>query len=140
MAGYALFFGSPSAIRTALALRQAIWRKGRSGWQVCGIPGVLYSDHGSDFTSRHLEQVAADLKIRLVNSTVGRPRGRGKIERFFEGVSQVLLPRLPGYAPAGAALKAELTPAELAAELERFLVEEYHNQTHTTTGFKPHDR
>jgi putative transposase len=140
VAGYALFFGGPSAIQTALALRQAIWRKGRSGWQVCGIPGVLYSDHGSDFTCRHLEQVAADLKIRLVNSGVGRPRGRGKIERFFEGVSQVLLPRLPGYAPAGAAPKAELTLAELAAELERFLVEEYHNQTHTTTGFKPHDR
>jgi putative transposase len=26
--------------------------------------------HGSDFTSRHLEQVAADLKIRLINSGV----------------------------------------------------------------------
>ena len=59
VAGYALFLGSPSAIQTALALHQAIWRKGRPGWQVCGIPGILYSDHGSDFTSRHLEQVAA---------------------------------------------------------------------------------
>ena len=101
VAGYALFFAAPSAIQTALALRQAIWRKGRPGWQVCGIPEVFYTDHGSDFTSRHLEQVAADLKIRLINSGVGRPRGRGKIERFFESVSQVLLPRLPGYAPAG---------------------------------------
>ena len=140
VAGYTLFFGSPSAIQTALALRQAIWRKGRPGWQVCGIPEVLYSDHGSDFTSRHLEQVAADLKIRLINSMVGRPRGRGKIERFFESVSQVLLPRLPGYAPAGADPNAELTLAELAAELERFLVDEYHNEPHTTTGFKPHER
>ena len=51
VAGYALSFSSPSAIQTALALRQAIWRKGRPGWQVCGIPGILYSDHGSDFTS-----------------------------------------------------------------------------------------
>lgn len=140
VAGYALFFGSPSAIQTALALRQAIWRKGRPGWQVCGIPDVLYTDHGSDFTSRHLEQVAADLKVRLINSGVGRPRGRGKIERFFESVSQVLLPRLPGYAPAGATLKAELSLAELATELERFLVEEYHEDPHTTTGFKPHER
>jgi putative transposase len=111
VAGYTLFFGSPSAIQTALALRQAIWRKGRPGWQVCGIPEVLYSDHGSDFTSHHLEQVAADLKIRLINSMVGRPRGRGKIERFFESVSQVLLPRLPGYAPAGADPNAGLTLA-----------------------------
>ena len=140
VAGYALFFGSPSAIQTALALRQAIWRKGRPGWQVGGIPGVLYSDHGSDFTSHHLEQVAVDLKIRLINSMVGRPRGRGKIERFFESVSQVLLPRLPGYAPAGASPSAGLTLAGLAAELERFLVDEYHNEPHTTTGFKPQER
>jgi len=140
VAGYALFFGSPSAIQTALALRQAIWRKGRPGWQVCGIPGILYSDHGSDFTSHHLEQVAADLKIRLINSMAGRPRGRGKIERFFESVSQVLLPRLPGYAPAGASPNAGLTLAGLAAELERFLVDEYHNEPHTTTGFKPQER
>ncbi len=140
VAGYALSFSAPSAIHTALALRQAIWRKGRPGWQVCGIPGILYSDHGSDFTSQHLEQVAADLKIRLVNSGVGRPRGRGKIERFFESVSQILLPRLPGYAPAGTAPNAELTLAEMIAELERFLVDEYHNEPHTTTGFKPHER
>ena len=40
----------------------------------------------------------------------------------------MLLPRLPGYAPAGAAPKAELTLAEMAAELERFLVDEYHNE------------
>jgi len=140
VAGYALSFSAPSAIQTALALRQAIWRKGRPGWQVCGIPGILYSDHGSDFTSHHFEQVAADLKIRLVNSMVGRPRGRGKIERFFESVSQILLPRLPGYAPAGIAPKAGLTLAEMIAELERFLVDEYHNEIHTTTGFKPHER
>jgi putative transposase len=84
--------------------------------------------------------VAADLKIRLINSMVGRPRGRGKIERFLESVSQVLLPRLPGYAPAGVDPNAELTLAGLAAELERFLIDEYHNEPHTTTGFKPHER
>ena len=78
VAGYALSFSAPSAIQTALALRQAIWRKGRPGWQVCGIPEVLYTDHGSDFTSRHLEQVAADLKIRLINSGVGGPAGGGR--------------------------------------------------------------
>jgi transposase InsO family protein len=31
---------------------------------VCGIPQVLYTDHGSDFTSRHIEQVCVDLKIQ----------------------------------------------------------------------------
>ena len=54
-------------------------RKAESHWHVCGIPETFYTDHGSDFTSRHLEQVAADLKIELRFSTVGQPRGRGGI-------------------------------------------------------------
>ena len=80
----------PSTIQTALALRQAICRKAQPGWHVCGIPQVLYSDHGSDFTSLHLEQVAADLKIRLIFSTVGKPRGRGKIAENRGGATSLL--------------------------------------------------
>jgi hypothetical protein len=52
-----LSFEALSAAQTALALRQAIWRKADPGWRVCGIPKILYSDNGSDFTSQHLEQV-----------------------------------------------------------------------------------
>jgi putative transposase len=52
VAGFCLSLAAPSSIQTALALRQAIWRKPQPGWHVCGIPQVLYSDHGSDFTSR----------------------------------------------------------------------------------------
>jgi putative transposase len=47
-----LFFEAPSAAQTALALRQAIWRKDDPRWHVCGIPDVLYTDNGSDFTSQ----------------------------------------------------------------------------------------
>jgi putative transposase len=92
VAGYAVNLGAPSAIQTALALRQAIWRKSEPGWHVCGIPATFYTDHGCDFTSQHLEQVAADLKIRLMFSGKGRPRGRGKIERYFETINQMCLP------------------------------------------------
>ena len=68
IAGYFLSFEEPSTLHTSLALRQAIWRKEDPRWIVCGIPDVLYTDNGSDFTSQHLEQVGADLKIRLVFS------------------------------------------------------------------------
>ena len=68
VAGYMVAFEAPSALHTALALRQAIWRKSEPTWQVCGIPGILYTDHGSDFTSQHLEQVCADLKIQAIFS------------------------------------------------------------------------
>ena len=66
--GYFLSFEDPCALHTCLALRQAIWRNEDSRWIVCSIPDVLYTDNGSDFTSQHLEQVGADLKIRLVFS------------------------------------------------------------------------
>jgi putative transposase len=65
--------------------------------------------------------VTADLKIRMIFAAVGRPRGRGKIERFFESLSQVFLSRLPGYAPSSAGSFAVLTLPELTQELERYL-------------------
>ena len=77
VAGYFLSFEDPSALHTSLALRQAIWRKEDPRWIVCGIPDVLYTDSRSDFTSQHLEQVSADLKIRRVFSIPGKPRGQG---------------------------------------------------------------
>jgi putative transposase len=140
VAGYLLSFDPPSAIQTALALRQAIWRKPQAGWHICGIPQMLYIDHGSDFTSQHIEQVAADLKIRLVFSAVGRPRGRGKIERFFESLSQMLLSRLPGYARTQAARAAVLTLAELASQIEDYLIREYLVTSHSATGQPPQAR
>ena len=141
IAGYALNLSAPSSLQTALALRQAIWRKGEPGWHICGIPDVFYTDHGSDFTSRHLEQVAADIEMQLVFSTPGVPRGRGKIERFFGTVNQLFLCTLPGYAPAGAPVPAPvLSLSELELRLRSFLIEDYHRRVHSETGMAPHAR
>ncbi|EGQ3225755.1 DDE-type integrase/transposase/recombinase [Staphylococcus pseudintermedius] len=94
IAGYFLSFDAPNAQNTALTLHQAIWNKNNTNWPVCGIPEKFYTDHGSDFTSHHMEQVAIDLKINLMFSKVGVPRGRGKIERFFQTVNQTFLEQL----------------------------------------------
>ena len=114
-----MLIGMPG-LQTALALRQAIWTKPDPAWHVCGIPGLLYSDHGSDFTSRHLEQVCADLHIQLVHSTPGMPRCRGEIERFFGVANELFLPGLPGHLVRGVqASPAKLTLAELDTALLR---------------------
>ena len=76
--GYTVFVGAPSAMNTALALRQAIWHKAEPGWPMCGIPDVLYVDHGSDFTSDHPTRTTIDLHIRLIHSAVARPRAGEK--------------------------------------------------------------
>jgi putative transposase len=124
-----------------LALRDAISRKSDPRWHVCGIPAAFYTDHGSDFTSRHLEQVAADLEMVLVFSTAGQPRGRGRIERFFATVNQLFLCTLPGYAPPGSPpAEPVLTLAELDARFRRFVVEDYHHRVHGETGLAPQAR
>jgi len=82
IAGYLVFLGAPSALQTSLVLRQAIWRKQNPDWPVCGIPDMLYVDHGSDFTSEHLDQAAAALRFQIIYSAIARPQCRGKIERF----------------------------------------------------------
>jgi putative transposase len=140
VAGYFLSFETPSAAQTALALRQAIWRKQDPRWHVCGIPEVLYSDNGSDFTSQHLKQVSADLKMQLVFSTPGIPRGRGRIERFFATLTQMFLCDLSGYAPpkGGMRDKPTISLPELDRLLGAFLVEVYHRRAHTETKTSPH--
>jgi putative transposase len=141
VAGYRVSLAAPSALQTALALRDAIARKADPHWHVCGIPATFYTDHGSDFTSRHMEQVAADLKMVLVFSTAGQPRGRGRIERFFQTVDQLFLGTLPGYAPLGSPpTEPVLTLAELDERLHRFVVEEYHHRDHGETGLAPQAR
>jgi putative transposase len=136
VAGHFLTFQAPSAIHTSLVLHQAIWKKSNRDWPICGIPEKFYTDHGSDFTSNHLEQVAIDLKINLVFSTVGVPRGRGKIERFFLTVNQLFLQDLPGYL-GNQTSTSLLTLKELDEKFANFIIYNYHHRVHGTTKKEP---
>ena len=139
VAGYYLAFEPPSSLRTTLALRQGIWRKGDPHWEVCGIPDILYTDNGSDFRSKHLEQVAADLKIRLVFSTPGQPQGRGRIERFFRTVNEMFLCDLDGYT-ARSGRKPTLTLDSLEKQFHAFLLEVYHRRPSSEGKLSPKER
>ncbi len=120
----------PRAARNAsLALRQAIWRKADPAWPVCGIPDVLHVDHGSDFTSLHLEQAAADLHFRLIYSAIARPQGQ--IERLFRTINTELLPELPGNLRAGKPTSPpRLSLSELDAALGAYIVSTYNVRSH----------
>ena len=138
VAGYMVMLGAPSALNTSLALRQAIWRKADPAWPVCGIPDVLHVDHGSDFTSLHLEQASADLRFRLIYSGVARPQGRGKIERLFRTINTELLPELPGNLRNGKpASLPRLSLAELDAAIGAYIVSTYNARTHRAIGMSP---
>lgn len=96
LCGYTVFTGAPSALNTALALRQAIWRKSDPSWAMCGLPDILHVDHGSDFTSHHLERTAIELHIRIIHSTIGRPQGRGKMRDSSGPSTPKFFPPSPG--------------------------------------------
>jgi putative transposase len=139
--GYRFSFQPSTALTTALTLRQAICRKEDPRWHAYGIPTVFYSDHGSDFTSKHMEQVAADLPMELIFSQVSIPRGRGKVERFFRSVEQLLLQDLPGYAPEGATgVKAVLTLPTFEQRFRDWLLSDYHCRVHVETKCCPQER
>ena len=139
--GYYIGVEAPSILRTALAFRQAIWKKTDPQWLVCGLPGEFYVDHGSDFTSRHIEQVSADLKVGLSFSLVGEPRGRGKIERFFRSVNQLLCSGLPGYlVPRAGDERPLLKLEEFQIIFHKWLVSDYLHRVHSETGMTPFNK
>jgi putative transposase len=155
--GYRLSFDRPSAYTTGLVLRQAIMGKDDPAWPVGGIPEHFYTDHGSDYTSTHLQQVAAQLRMQLVFSQPGRPRGRGKVERFFRTVKQLFLPAVPGAYPSErrgyrsarqrrkqqqrvrlvSKRHAELTLEQFDALFRAWLIAEYHHRCHATLKCSP---
>ncbi len=56
-----------------------------------GRIGMLYVDHGSPFVSRQTRRILDILGIVIAHSTVRRPQGRGKKERFFRTVREQFL-------------------------------------------------
>lgn len=127
---FSLFTGAPSSIQTALTLRNAIWYKQDKNWPVCGIPENLYTDHGTDFTSTHIAHVCLDLKIRLVHSIIAKPKGRGKVERFFSSLEQKLLEPLK-------LSNKVYNLNELNELIKNFIINDYHHSIHGTTNETP---
>jgi len=139
--GYYLDLDPPSAQRTAIALRQAIWHKDNDEWLVCGIPDRLYTDRGSDFRSNRIKQVAAELGIKLSKGRSNKPQGRGKIERFFGSVNQLLMSELPGYTAED---QPPATPGMTLQQLQllfyEWLIAEYMHRVHSELNETPFAR
>ena len=106
---------------------------------MCGIPDLLYVDHGSDFTSNQLAQTSRDLHFEIIYSAVARPQGRGKLERFFGTVNTELLAELPGHLVHGHTPPAPvLTLKELDAAIGWFITGVYHQREHPEIKATPH--
>lgn len=83
---FAAFYPAENSACFQDAFKQALLRR--------GVPRRLYCDNGSIYRNHHLQIVCATLAITLIHSRPYRPRGRGKIERFFRHVRSAFLVHL----------------------------------------------
>jgi putative transposase len=125
MVPFAAFYLAENAACYQDALKQALLRR--------GLPRRLYCDNGATFRTHHLQVICATLNIALIHSRPHRPRGRGKIERFFRHVRSAFVPHLT------AELLSDL--ASLNRVFWAWLEAEYHQTPHGgLDGGTPLDR
>ncbi|MBW4648938.1 MAG: DDE-type integrase/transposase/recombinase [Kastovskya adunca ATA6-11-RM4] len=72
----------------------ALLRRALLEW---GVPEVVKTDNGKDYTSRHLLRVLAGLDIKQKLCQPFHPWQKPHIERFFKTFSHDILKLLPGY-------------------------------------------
>ncbi len=111
---YASFSFSENSLAFEVGIKHVLAAHGRIG--------RLYTDHGSAFVSVQTRRILDTLGVILVHSQVGRPRGRGKIERFFRTAREQF------FAPLDA---TEVTSIEqLDRRFHAWLQSEYHRSPH----------
>jgi len=93
-----------------------------------GRIGRLYVDHGSAFVSSQTQRILDTLGIVLVHSRVGRPAGRGKVERLHRTYREQFFRLLE--VPSIKSL------AELEIRFHSWLESEYHRSPHRGLGGK----
>jgi transposase InsO family protein len=93
-----------------------------------GIPKRFYTDNGAAFRSHHLRLVAAKLSISLPHTPANKPRGRGKIERFFRSVRE-------GFLTARERTSLDKLNSDFSA-----WINQYHQTQHSSLAMSPLDR
>lgn len=143
--GFILSARDPDAWTTALLLMKAIAPKENPEWRNKGLPFILQPDRGKVFLAHAVASSLAYLGIALDPDPPYYPNRKGKMERWFLTLDRGCLRILPGHMDAiGRTREAAekhvnvlLTIPQLRKEIERWIVSDYHQQTHSETGRKP---
>ena len=103
-----------------------------------GVPEAMYLDNGSQFKSQgerlnNFELFCAAHGIAIVNTTPGRPEGKGKIERFYETVENQFITWVRARIKDGVKYALD----QLNKELDEWLQGQYHVRVHGTTKETP---
>lgn len=144
ISGYVVSCKYPDSWTISLLFYKAILQKSKD-WKICGIPFIFQSDRGKDFLSKTVRAILTKLKVIFDPDDPYYPNLKGKVERFFETLDIGLLRGLPGHMLAigtteGAAMKQVyklLTLQQLDKEIEKWIIEKYHQTIHSETNRKP---
>jgi transposase InsO family protein len=101
-----------------------------------GICEQFYVDNGAAFSSAHLARICGKLGIHLSHSRVGRPQGRGKIEKFFQFVDSSFKHEAYRQIESGRISTLEELNAAFAGWLDGY----YHLRVHGGTNQTPKER
>lgn len=80
---------TPRAAAVALLVRKAIL-----AW---GVPELIKTDNGSDFTARDTQRLFASLAVEIELSDPYQPQQKGHVERVIRTFQHSVGPLLPGY-------------------------------------------
>jgi transposase InsO family protein len=93
-----------------------------------GRIGMLYCDNGAPFVSRQTRRILDILGVVIAHSTVRRPQGRGKVERYHRTVREQFLRPLDQESIRGL--------GDLNTRFRSWLESEYHRTPHRGLGGK----
>lgn len=132
----------PKAVRPELAARYKVLSR------IYGKFDRLVSDNGTNFASIAFQEIMADLGTTLQFTSVGAPRHKAMLERFFFTLKTWLLEKIPGHTLTPQLLKEfDIDPAKQAVftkgEIELLIAEfiaNYHITVHSGINTQPANR
>lgn len=154
--GFSISFDPPSQMTVARALKMALqpkvnikqrWPSIKGTWSMFGCMEDLVVDNGMEFHCKSLESACLQLGINISFCPRKTPWWKGHIERLIGTTNSAVTDGMPGrtfsnikkkgnYNPGAEAAIPLLTMEEIIA---KWIVDIYHQTTHTTLGDKPHD-
>ena len=143
--GFYLTFTKPNSHSVASALHHAMLPKAEERWIMHGIPAMLYVDNGKDLLSRHISEACMHFSIERRSHEPYLARSKGKIERWFRTLEEMLIAYLDGYVGSNpqkspARVTPKLTIEELRAKIVDFILNTYHERIHSQTRETPYVR
>jgi len=154
--GFSIGFEPPSELSVMDALRSAIlpkidirekYPKVECEWPAYGIPVVLICDNGSEFHSKNLRRVCAELNIELQFCPKLQPNYKGSIERFLGTLNRSVCHRIPGSTFSSVRHRnkyksekmATVTLKELKSLIHEWIIDIYFHETNRITGKTPYE-